>query len=158
MNRLKETDPSIALEVERAGSDLNEGKDDIYKLWKTIRKASIESNSKIYQRLGVWFDAHEWESDHHITAKKLCDQLLSDGKLEYIDGAYCTLLEDKRGKLQKVVLLKGNGSTLYISRDVAAFLSRYKKYKFDKMLYVVCLLLLLYQYIYSTISMYLFYY
>lgn len=36
-----------------------------------------------------------------------------------------------------VTILKSDNSTLYLSRDVAALLDRYKKYKFDKMLYVV---------------------
>ena len=33
--------------------------------------------------------------------------------------------------------LKSDGSTLYLSRDVAAALDRYEKFKFDKMVYVV---------------------
>lgn len=35
----------------------------------------------LLQRLGVTFDAHEWESEHHITAKKLFQRLQASGDL-----------------------------------------------------------------------------
>lgn len=34
------------------------------------------------QRLGVKFDVHEWESDFHLLAKKLCHNLQAEGKVQ----------------------------------------------------------------------------
>ncbi|XP_067930648.1 probable arginine--tRNA ligase, mitochondrial [Watersipora subatra] len=136
INRLLDKDPSLAEEAERACLDLERGEPRIRELWQRVREASVDNYRQLYQCLGVQFDVYEWESEQHVTGKRLMERLKEEGVLIEQDGAYCVDVTD-RGKEQKVVLLKSNGSTLYISRDVAAFLSRHDAYKFDKMIYVV---------------------
>ena len=47
-------------------------------------------------------------------------------------------VDDKKSNEKKqVIIMKRDGSTLYISRDIAAALDRVKRYKFDKMFYIV---------------------
>lgn len=79
--------------------------------------------------------------------ESLIGALLSSGIARKInDGRVVTEIPDKMAAYEDeaeskksvvVTLVKGDGSTLYISRDLASALDRIDKYRFDKMFYVV---------------------
>lgn len=132
-NRLSKTDENVQIEARKYFADIEQGKTDLQS-WKQIRTVTIHELEKVYQRLGIKFDAYHWESDYNGGAIK--DLMESLEKINVITS------DDSGKKIAKVnnrdvTVLKSDNSTLYISRDIAALLDRYDKYKFDKMLYVV---------------------
>lgn len=102
--------------------------------WKTYTNYSMENLKTMYDRLGVQFDEYHFESmysTHHI--QNVLDKLQRLKLLEkQSDGKMSVVINDR-----SVTLLKSDGTSLYLTRDVAAAIDRYEKYKFDQMLYVV---------------------
>jgi arginyl-tRNA synthetase len=114
---------------------MEEGDEAALALWRKFRDLSITEYKKMYARLNVEFDEYSGES---FFGEKMVEQLK---KLEEMH-----LLEEDKGakianmeadKLGKVIVVKKDGSTLYITRDIAAATARKEKYHFTKMIYVV---------------------
>ena len=108
-------------------------------LWQKFRDMSIEKYKRTYARLNIEFDVYSGESQVKAeTIKKVLDNLMAKKIAEESDGA---LLVDfsKYGakKLNKAIIVRRDGTPLYLTRDLAAILERYDKYHFDKMIYVV---------------------
>ena len=90
-----------------------------------------------YHRLGVNFDVFEYESDYAKRSHELIQHLKSIGHVSESDDGVHTIEVVKNNKPLSVPLLKSDGSSLYITRDIVAALHRKENYGFDKMYYVV---------------------
>lgn len=132
-NKLASKDDKVQEEARKYFSDIEQGRLSLEN-WKNIREVTIQELEKVYQRLGIQFDAYHWESDYNGGAIKSVIDLLEKQSILQTDelGRKITKINNK-----DVAVLKSDNSTLYLSRDIAALLDRYKKYTFDKMLYVV---------------------
>ncbi len=113
------------------------GDADALKLWKEFRELSITEYTKMYARLCVSFDVFSGESqvsDGMAAALELMEQK----KLLFVNqGATLIDLEPYGKALGKCLIKKTDGTSLYITRDVAAAKQRFDKHQFDKMIYVV---------------------
>jgi arginyl-tRNA synthetase len=109
--------------------------------WRQIRDISLSELKQSYNRLGVEFDVFEYESDYVADARHIVARMQSLGLAKAQDAgqnqSYLATTVLKNAKLIDVPIQKSDGSTLYITRDIAAAISRKNKYNFDKMLYVV---------------------
>lgn len=108
--------------------------------WHQIREWSLHDLTQSYERLGVEFDAYEYESDYSSRATDLMRDCIADAaKSSFLraeaDGSVSAELQ-KNNSVYRIPVIKSDGTSLYISRDVAAAIGRWNKYKFDKMLYV----------------------
>jgi arginyl-tRNA synthetase len=106
------------------------------KQWSRFRDMSIKSYASIYERLNVKFDAYSGESQVNPYISKAHD-LLNDRHLltRTEDGAYAVDLEEY--KLDKAVIQRADGTSLYMTRDLASVLMRRQVYPFQKAIYVV---------------------
>ena len=134
-NNLSKEDPTINDKAREIFKLLEEGNDESLKEWEILRRHTVEELKKTYSRIGIKFDEYHWESMYN--AKKL-ETLFSE--LERLQ--LLTTDEESRkvirlGDKRIVPLLKSDGSTLYITRDIAAAIDRFNEYKFDDMYYVV---------------------
>ncbi len=105
-------------------------------LWRKIRDTSLEYFKRIYERLGVEFDAYTGESFFNDKMDAMVERAEKAGVTEISDGALIVKLE-KHGIDTPALLRKADGSTLYITRDLAAAVYRKQTYDFDRLLYVV---------------------
>jgi len=101
-------------------------------LWKLFRKLSIREFKRIYNIINVSFDFYEGESQASKIAVNLVDILLETKIAERSMDAVIIPMEKT-----PALIAKSDGTTLYLSRDIATAILRFKKFKFDKMLYVV---------------------
>lgn len=104
-------------------------------LWKLFKAYSLENFEKIYEKLGIEFDVYAGESDYNKTMKLTIEELKEKNLLKKSQGAMIVNLD--KYKLGACLIQKTDGSTLYATRDITSAISRYKKYKFDKMIYEV---------------------
>lgn len=132
-HKLAKTDENVQKEARKYFSDIEQGKASLED-WKIIRKTTIDELEHIYQRLGILFDTFDWESDYNGGAiKELLHSLEQKNIIKKDEtGKKVVTIKDK-----DITILKSDESTLYLSRDIAALLDRYKRFNFDKMLYVV---------------------
>eukprot|EP00026_Physarum_polycephalum_P005259 Phypoly_transcript_05290.p1 GENE.Phypoly_transcript_05290~~Phypoly_transcript_05290.p1 ORF type:complete len:602 (+),score=148.51 Phypoly_transcript_05290:124-1929(+) len=103
--------------------------------WRRFRDISIAEYTKIYKRLNVEFDVYSGESMQEEGMKKAFKEMEEKNLLQEKDGAKMVNLEQYG--LDKAFVQKSDGTTLYITRDIAAAASRYDEYHYDKMIYVV---------------------
>ncbi|CAF4949584.1 unnamed protein product [Pieris macdunnoughi] len=133
VNKIASEDETVRNDAKKYFSDIEEGKSNL-ETWKAIREITIKELETVYERLGIKFDYYEWESDYNGKAINNILQQLENTKLltTHESGKKIAKVNNR-----DVTVLKSDNSTLYLSRDIAALLNRYNKYKFDKMLYVV---------------------
>ncbi|VEN40312.1 unnamed protein product [Callosobruchus maculatus] len=133
-NKLAEADPSIHDRAKQEFLKLETGSLDDIKDWKIFMEYSKEELINTYNRLGITFDDYSYESDY--SAKNI-EEVIEALRAKNIihkdsDGKEVASINDK-----KISVVKSDGSTLYLTRDIAAAIDRFKKYSFDKMYYVV---------------------
>lgn len=105
--------------------------------WRKISQISLEELKKSYSLLGIQFDNYEFESEYADNCGELVNDMLDkDVAYRSEDGAVIARIEKNYRPLE-VPVQKSDGSFLYLTRDVAAAISRKQRLKFDRMLYVV---------------------
>lgn len=114
---------------------LEHGDKEAWRLWHWFRQISIERFQKVYDMLDVHFDSFNGEA---FSAQKMDDpiQLLKDKQLLKVSrGAQIVDLDAY--KLTPPLIIKSNGTTTYITRDLATALYRKRMFGHAKSLYVV---------------------
>jgi len=104
-------------------------------LWEKFRQLSLREFQKIYDILGIKFDAVIGESFYMDKTNQIYELLEKANVLEKSEGAQIVNLEEKG--LGICMIKKSNGTSIYITRDLAAIRYRAQTYEFDKCLYVV---------------------
>lgn len=128
-----EKDPKLEDEGRGAFKKLENGDEEEIKLWKWFREVSLQEFNRIYKELGVTFDSYNGEAFFNDKMQPVVDELREKGLLEESRGAQVVNLgEDENPAL----ILKSDGSSLYMTRDLAAALYRKKEYDFVMSLYV----------------------
>ncbi|XP_039872858.1 probable arginine--tRNA ligase, mitochondrial isoform X1 [Simochromis diagramma] len=109
----------------------------VVSLWQQFRDITVKEYQDIYERLGVHFDVYSGESFHQDQAQEVVQQLQSRGLLKTSEkGTGVVDLSPNRDMTNVCTVLRSDGTTLYITRDIAAAINRKEKYSFDEMIYV----------------------
>lgn len=104
-------------------------------LWKLFRQMSIQEFKKVYKQLGIEFDVYSGESESVKYTKRVIDELKEKNLLKKSQGAW--IVDLNQYNLGVVLIQKTDETTLYATRDLAAAITRFEKYKFEKMIYEV---------------------
>lgn len=105
------------------------------KLWSWFREISLKEFQRVYDLLGVEFDNFNGESFHSQFIGDALEAIDKKNLLEESDGAMIINLDDEN--LPPVLIKKSNGSSTYLTRDIATAMYRKKTYNFYKNVYVV---------------------
>lgn len=130
-----ESDPSLEDDAREAFMKLEQGSKEETELWQWFRDESLKEFNRVYDLLGITFDSYAGESFYSDKMQRVLDELKDKNLLEESEGAQIVDLEEYN--LGKALITKKDGSTLYITRDIAAALYRKDHYDFDKNLYIV---------------------
>uniref|UniRef100_A0A803TS95 Probable arginine--tRNA ligase, mitochondrial n=1 Tax=Anolis carolinensis TaxID=28377 RepID=A0A803TS95_ANOCA len=104
-------------------------------LWQHFRNVSIEEYIQMYKRLGVCFDEYSGESDYQEKSQKVLKMLDTKGLLKKTKEGTGVVHLSENGD-QSVVIMRSDGTSLYLTRDLAAAIDRMDKYNPDTMIYV----------------------
>ena len=126
-------DPSLEDQARAVFKALEDGDAEMLELWKYFRDESLKEFMSMYDLLGVSFDSYDGESFYNDKMEAVAKELEDKGLLVEDDGAMIVRIDP----LPPALIKRRDGATLYITRDLAALLYRYKTYHFDKVLYVV---------------------
>ena len=108
----------------------------IRKLWKTMNDWAVKGMQETYKRYSVKMDRAYYESDHFSKGRSIVLQGLKKGLFEK-DENDNIIVNLEKDKLGKKVILRADGTSIYITQDIALGKLRYKDYKMDEMIYVV---------------------
>ena len=112
------------------------GDQEVRALWKKMNAWVYSGFDKTYARLGIDFDKTYYESDTYLLGKALVEEGLKKGVLfKKDDGSvWCDLKDDG---LDEKLLLRGDGTSVYMTQDLGTAQLRYTDYKPQKLMYVV---------------------
>ena len=113
-----------------------EGDKDVRELWKTMNGWVMDGFDKTYRELGISFDKTYFESETYLLGKELVQKGLDMGVfVKDPDGSvWCDLTADG---LDRKLLLRSNGTSVYMTQDLGTAERRFSEYKLDSHVYVV---------------------
>ncbi|WP_341657862.1 arginine--tRNA ligase [Blattabacterium cuenoti] len=104
--------------------------------WKKMNQWVYNGFEETYKKLGITFDQIEYESDIYEIGKKIVKKGFKKGIFfQKKDGSIWIDLI-KEGFDQKL-LLRSDQTSVYITQDIGTAVERFKKYNFDKIIYIV---------------------
>ena len=105
-------------------------------LWKKMNGWAIEGIKETYKRTGISFDKLYFESETYLKGK---DQILKglEAGVFYKEEDGSVWVDLAPIKLDKKVLLRSDGTSLYMTQDIGTAISRHKDWPFNQMIYVV---------------------
>ena len=130
-----EKDPSLEDEGRAYFKALESGDEEAHALWKRFRDLSLKEFQRVYDILGVKFDSLAGEAFYNDKMDVVIDMLKEKNLLVESNGAQVVMLEEYN--MPPCIILKGDGASIYATRDLAAALYRKKTYDFYKSIYVV---------------------
>lgn len=130
-----EKDPSLEDEARAIFVRLENGEPEEVELWQWFRDESLREFNRVYDMLGITFDSYNGESFYSDKMPAVVQELKDKGLLVEDNGAQIVKLD--QFDLPPALITKSDGSTLYITRDIAAAIYRKNTYDFYKNIYVV---------------------
>ena len=130
-----EEHPELEDEARAIFTKLEQGSKEEVELWQWFREESLKEFQRVYDMLGIEFDSYNGESFYSDKMPRVEKELSDKGLLQESKGAQVVDLEEY--KLGTALIKKSDGSSLYITRDIAAAVYRKENYDFYKNIYVV---------------------
>ncbi len=103
-------------------------------VWNWFKEISLKEFQRVYKMLDIEFDSYDGEHYHSKFVPEIIDLFKSKGLLVESDEAQIVELGED---MPPAIILKRDGSSTYITRDVATAIKRKEKYDFYKNIYVV---------------------
>ncbi|MGM0497411.1 MAG: arginine--tRNA ligase, partial [Bacteroidota bacterium] len=112
------------------------GDEETVRLWKMMNSWVLKGFDETYRALGVDFDKTYFESEVYKSGKEKVLEGLNNGIFfQKEDGSVWADFTDE--ELDHKLLLRADGTSVYITQDIGTAIKRYEDYQFDKQVYVV---------------------
>ena len=108
----------------------------VIELWKMMNSWVYAGFDETYRKLGVDFDRIYYESDTYKLGRELVLKAL-DQKILYKNGDGSIWVDLTDEGLDQKLLLRSDGTAVYMTQDLGTAVDRYNDYKFDRNIYVV---------------------
>jgi len=109
---------------------------EIRKIWSQMNQWVYGGFYKTYKRLGIYFDKVYYESDTYLLGKKIVEEGLTSGVF-YQKPDSSVWVDLSENGLDEKLLLRADGTSVYITQDLGTAQLRYDEYQPEKMIYVV---------------------
>jgi len=113
-----------------------QGNKDVRALWEKMNSWVYAGFDETYKNLGVGFDKIYYESQTYLKGKAKVEEGLEKGLFErHEDNSVWADLTNEG--LDQKLLLRSDGTSVYMTQDIGTAEMRFKDYPIDKMIYVV---------------------
>lgn len=133
-NAAEAENPELTQHARDIFKKIEDKDDEIYPIYEFIVDIALKDANRMFEILGVTFDDYRGEMHYFNQVADVIKALENKNLLIESQGARIVDLE--KYDLTPAVIIKSDGTTLYITRDIAAALDRHEIYNFDKLLYV----------------------
>ena len=123
-------------ELAQMFKDMENGKKEIIDLWKKITGWAYEGWKETYENENVFFDVCEYQSNYTKAGKDIIDFAIKKGIAER-DSTGAVIARLGKYGLPDKVLLRSDGTPIYITQDIQLAKDNFEKYNFEKRIYVV---------------------
>jgi arginyl-tRNA synthetase len=135
-SRNADADPSWNDEAQKMLQQWEAGDETVRALWKTMNTWALDGFKQTYALFGIAFDKEYYESDIYTFGKEIIRDGLERGIFSRRDdGAVVVDLEAE--KLGTKVLLRPDGTSVYIVQDLYLAVLKQKEFDYDRSVYVV---------------------
>ena len=112
------------------------GDEEVRALWKKMNDWVYQGFDETYKAMGVGFDKIYYESETYLEGKAKVEEGLAKGLFfRKPDGSVWADLSNEG--LDQKLLLRADGTSVYMTQDIGTADLRFKDYPIDKMIYVV---------------------
>jgi len=134
-NEKSKQDKNLEILSHRMLQKYEEGDKEVLALWKKMNAWALEGFEKTYEKFGIKHDKEYFES-----------KIFKKGKEIIFDGLKKGLFKQKKDKaiyvnlgkqLGEKILLRQDGTSVYITQDIYLAMLRFNEYKLNRLLYVV---------------------
>lgn len=115
--------------------NLEEGKEFELSLWEKFKELSLKDFDRVYKMLNIKFDSLIGEAFYQSRLPGVIEKVKESGILKESQGANVVMLDEFN--MPPAIIQKSDGSSIYMTRDLAAAIYRKETYDFYKSLYVV---------------------
>lgn len=132
-----EKDPSLEDEARETFRKIEAGDKELRAFWNDVVEITMGEINLLYKRLHVSFDHVHGESFYEDKMKPIIDE--GKKKNVFVEGKEGALIVDfgEGSKLPPAIVMKGDGATIYMTRDLATVAYRVKTWHPEAILYVV---------------------
>jgi arginyl-tRNA synthetase len=126
----------LMLEAQEMLRKWEQGDEDVRALWNKMNGWVYAGFEQTYQRMGIKFDKTYYESNTYILGKQLVDEGLQKGVF-YRKEDNSVWVDLTSENLDEKLLLRGDGTSVYMTQDLGTAQLRYEEFHPQKMIYVV---------------------
>lgn len=112
------------------------GDPEVLSLWKMMNQWVYDGFDATYNRLGVGFDKFYYESDTYLLGKDLIEEGLEKGVF-FKKEDHSVWIDLTADGLDEKLVLRGDGTSVYITQDLGTAQLKFNDFKMDKSIYVV---------------------
>ncbi|WP_374398879.1 arginine--tRNA ligase [Flavobacterium sp.] len=122
----KKLAPSI-LEAQQMLLDWENGKPEVFELWKTMNQWVYDGFEQTYKNLGVNFDSYYYESNTYLLGKEVVQFGLEKGIFEK-DPDGSVWIDLTADGLDRKIVLRSDGTAVYMTQDIGTAIQRVKDF------------------------------
>ncbi|MEJ7626992.1 MAG: arginine--tRNA ligase [Ferruginibacter sp.] len=112
------------------------GKPEVLELWNKMNGWVYEGFDITYKKIGSDFDVKYFESNTYLLGKDIVEQELAKGTFfKKEDGS--VWIDLSRDGLDEKLVLRKDGTSVYITQDIGLAKQKYEEYKIDQSIYVI---------------------
>ncbi|MBQ9508037.1 MAG: arginine--tRNA ligase [Bacteroidales bacterium] len=126
----------LMLEAQEMLRKWEQGDEEVRALWNKMNGWVYAGFEQTYQRMGIKFDKTYYESNTYILGKQLVDEGLKKGVF-YRKEDNSVWVDLTAENLDEKLLLRGDGTSVYMTQDLGTAQLRYEEFHPQKMIYVV---------------------
>ncbi len=116
--------------------DWENGKTEVRELWSKMNGWVYEGFDETYQRIGSDFDETFYESETYLLGKDFVKEGLEKNIL-FKKGDGSTWIDLSEKNLDEKLVLRGDGTSVYITQDIGLAKEKFEKFNLDKSIYVI---------------------
>ena len=134
--KMEKENPAVMDDVHEMLVKWEEGDPQVRRLWEMMNEWVFAGFEQTYKALGITFDKTYYEHDTYLLGKELVQRGLDMGVfVKDPDGSvWCDLTAEG---LDRKLLLRSDGTSVYITQDLGTAERRFSEYKLDSHIYVV---------------------
>ncbi len=128
-------DTEIGRATQQMLQDWEAGKPEVIELWQTMNAWVFSGFAETYRTMGIKFDHTYLESQTYLLGKDIVAQGLASGAFSKRDDG--AVICDLGEKLGQKVMLRSDGTSVYITQDIGTTMKKYEDYQPQSMIWVV---------------------
>ena len=130
------SNPKLEQEAKELLQKWEQGDKETIALWKKMNSWALNGLKKTYKTFNIKFKKEYFESNTYKKGKDIIYEGLKKGLFKKDKTGAISIDLTKEG-LDKKILLRSDGTAVYITQDIYLAKKRYKDFKYDKLIYVV---------------------